>query len=116
MELTHLERTAVCSQEKLRYLAFGAKKNFLDTLHFCRTLTGDIAVTRGPESVKSIQEALESIGGRLVGLLFILSVPCHPACTPSDVWRGGVRGAGEGRGDLVRREDNSASPVGGVEQ
>ena len=68
MEVTHLERTTVCRQEKLRYLAFGTKKNFLDTLHFCRTLTADIAVATGPESVKSIQEALENIGGRLVGL------------------------------------------------
>ena len=74
MEVAQLERTAVCRQETLRYLAFGTKKNFLDTQTFCRTLTGDIAVATGPESVKSIQEALENIGGSLVGLPALVSV------------------------------------------
>ena len=67
MEEQHLERTTVCRQEKLRYLAFGTRRNFLETQTFCRTLSGDIAVTTGPESVKNIQEALDNIGGSQVG-------------------------------------------------
>ena len=66
MEELQLERTVVCRQEQLRYLAFATKRNFLETQHFCRTLSGDIAVTTGTESVQSIQESLESIGGRQV--------------------------------------------------
>ena len=63
MEEFQLERRVVCRQEKLRYLAFGTKRNFLETQHFCRTLSGDIAVTTDTESVKDIQESLENIGG-----------------------------------------------------
>ena len=66
MEEFQLERSVVCRQEKLRYLAFGTKRNFLETQHFCRTLSGDIAVTTGTESVQSIQESLENIGGTRV--------------------------------------------------
>ena len=68
MEVGQLEREAVCRQEKLRYLAFATKRNFLETQHLCRTLSGDIAVTTGPESVQGIQESLEKIGGTSVGL------------------------------------------------
>ena len=68
MEELQLERTVVCRQEQLRYLAFATKRNFLETQHLCRTLSGDIAVTTGPESVQGIQESLENIGGTLVGL------------------------------------------------
>ena len=63
MEELQLDRRVVCRQEKLRYLAFGTKRNFLDTQHFCRTLSGDIAVTTGRESVQDMQESLENIGG-----------------------------------------------------
>ena len=67
MEEHQQERRTVCSQEKLTYLAFPTKRNFLETQSFCRTLTGDIAVTTGPESVNNIQKALDNIGGSLVG-------------------------------------------------
>ena len=68
MEVIQLERSAVCRQEKLKYLAFETKRNFLETQQLCRTLSGDIAVTTGPESVQGIQESLDNIGGTLVGL------------------------------------------------
>ena len=68
MEVIQLERSAVCRQEKLRYLAFETKRNFLETQQLCRTLSGDIAVTTGPESVQGIRESLENIGGTSVGL------------------------------------------------
>ena len=66
LEKVEVERRTVCRQEELKYLAFATKRNFLQSQQFCRTLSGAIAVAAGPESVRKIQQSLETIGGKQV--------------------------------------------------
>ena len=66
LEKVEVERGTVCRQEEPRYLAFRTKRNFQQSQHFCRTLSGGIAVATGPESVQKIQESLQIIGGTQV--------------------------------------------------
>ena len=54
-------RRTVCTQESPRYVAFGTKRNFLDSQHFCKTLSGDMAVATGPEAARNIKLAVEDI-------------------------------------------------------
>ena len=63
LEKVEVERGTVCRQEEPRYLAFRTKKNFQQSQHFCRTLSGGIAVATGPESVQKIQESLRGDTG-----------------------------------------------------
>ena len=67
LEEVEVERRTVCRQEEPKYLAFGTKRNFLQSQYFCITLSGGIAVATGPESVQKIQESLQAIGGKQVG-------------------------------------------------
>ena len=54
-------RRTVCTQESPRYVAFRTKRNFLDSQHFCKTLSGDMAVATGPEAARNIKLAVEEI-------------------------------------------------------
>ena len=58
-----IDTMTVCSQEGPKYMAFRTKRNFLESQHLCRTLSGDIAVATGQQAADSIKLALADIEG-----------------------------------------------------